>query len=177
MSLIQLKQDRLCDFRGVNAYSGYIDIPANLDPAFQNYNASYFFTFFEARILPKTAPLTLWLQGGPGEASVNQAFSGHNGPCIVQKDSETTKINLNSWNDFSNMLYLDQPTHTGYSYDSIVDGFENIITGDITPGGAGPSTVVNRKGRFSSQNPADTANTTAVAAKIVTHFLDLWMGK
>lgn len=42
---------------GVNSYSGYIDLDEN---------SHTFFWFFEARNNPKEAPITLWLNGGPG---------------------------------------------------------------------------------------------------------------
>lgn len=173
-----VQQPSICEtFPNVKSYSGYIDLPATLDPAFAPYNSSLFFWFFESRVAPSLAPLTLWLQGGPGEATVNHAVSGHNGPCIVQSDSKTVKINPYSWNAFSNMLYLDQPVQTGYSFDSVVEGFRDAFSGrvDVTP--TGKESAVYKRGRFSSQDVSRTANTSAVAARAVTHFLDLWTDK
>ncbi|KAK0652264.1 Alpha/Beta hydrolase protein [Cercophora newfieldiana] len=65
---------------------------------------------------PRTAPLTVWLNGGPGAASTTQAVSGHNGPCIAQPGGNSTVLNPWSWNKASNVLYLDQPAGTGFSY-------------------------------------------------------------
>lgn len=52
---------------GVKSYSGYIDLAPD---------AHTFFYFFEARSNPATAPLTLWLNGGPGSSSMIGLFQG-----------------------------------------------------------------------------------------------------
>ena len=52
---------------GVNDYSGYVDLD----------NATHmFFWFVEARKDPANAPLTLWLNGGPGSDSLIGFFQG-----------------------------------------------------------------------------------------------------
>jgi len=108
-------------------------------------------------------------------ASVTQAVSGHNGPCRIKHDSNSTERNDYSWNDVSNMLYFDQPAQTGFSYDVVTPGYRDMITGDVFPGPVGPpGNVTYRPGKFGSQDQAHTANTTGIAAKAMTHFLDLW---
>jgi carboxypeptidase C (cathepsin A) len=52
---------------GVNSYSGYVDL---------NSQTHVFFWFFEARSNPNEAPLTLWLNGGPGSDSLIGLFEG-----------------------------------------------------------------------------------------------------
>lgn len=52
---------------GVNSYSGYIDLAPDVHT---------FFWFFEARHNVSTAPLTLWLNGGPGSDSLIGLFQG-----------------------------------------------------------------------------------------------------
>ena len=52
---------------GVGSYAGYVD----LSPT-----SHTFFWFFEARHSPETAPLTLWLNGGPGSDSLIGLFQG-----------------------------------------------------------------------------------------------------
>ncbi|PIA16345.1 alpha/beta-hydrolase [Coemansia reversa NRRL 1564] len=98
----------LCD-PGVQQYSGYIDVAPD---------KHLFYWFFEARKprQPKwKTPLIMWLNGGPGCSSLSGLFSGV-GPCYVDSNSNGTIINKNSWNKNANILFLDQPTNTGYSY-------------------------------------------------------------
>ena len=52
---------------GVGSYAGYVDLSPN---------SHTFFWFFEARHNPDTAPLTLWLNGGPGSDSLIGLFQG-----------------------------------------------------------------------------------------------------
>ena len=52
---------------GVNSYSGYIDLSPDVHA---------FFWFFESRSNPKTDPITLWLNGGPGSDSLIGLFEG-----------------------------------------------------------------------------------------------------
>ena len=61
---------------GVGSYAGYVD----LSPT-----SHTFFWFFEARNSPETAPLTLWLNGGPGSDSLIGLFQGEH----------TTKVSIN----------------------------------------------------------------------------------
>ncbi|KAI7940842.1 hypothetical protein MJO28_013127 [Puccinia striiformis f. sp. tritici] len=91
---------------GVHTYSGYINI---------SQNHSMFFWFFEARNNPKTAPFTLWLNGGPGCSSLVGAFQ-ENGPCRVNAQGNSTTLNPYSWNTYAHVLYLDQPIPAGFSY-------------------------------------------------------------
>ena len=52
---------------GVGSYAGYVDLAPD---------SHTFFWFFEARNSPATAPLTLWLNGGPGSDSLIGLFQG-----------------------------------------------------------------------------------------------------
>ncbi|KAK4696036.1 hypothetical protein P7C71_g1816, partial [Lecanoromycetidae sp. Uapishka_2] len=52
---------------GVGSYAGYVDLAPD---------SHTFFWFFEARHNPESAPLTLWLNGGPGSDSLIGLFQG-----------------------------------------------------------------------------------------------------
>jgi len=73
----------------------------------------FYWMFQSRRETASTDPLVLWLTGGPGCASEVALFY-ENGPYQFNADG-TLKVNPNSWNNISNLLYVDQPIGTGYS--------------------------------------------------------------
>ncbi|KAI0945691.1 hypothetical protein AcW1_001853 [Taiwanofungus camphoratus] len=101
---------------GVYQASGYANITTQFSVG------SMWFWFFEARYNPDTAPFTLWINGGPGCSSMVGLFQ-ENGPCRITNDSTSVTLNNNSWNEVSNMLYVDQPIGVGWSY-----GMSNVTT-------------------------------------------------
>ncbi|KAG2345234.1 alpha/beta-hydrolase [Suillus weaverae] len=102
-----VKNSEICETTpNVTQISGYIDVGTNM---------SMWFWFFESRDSPETAPFTLWLNGGPGCSSMIGLFQ-ENGPCVVNADRNSTTLNPYSWNNLSNMIYIDQPIGTGFSY-------------------------------------------------------------
>jgi carboxypeptidase C (cathepsin A) len=73
--------------------------------------------FFEARQNPTTAPLVAWFNGGPGCSSMIGLFQ-ENGPCKFPLGGSTSAPvnNTNSFNNYANMIYIDQPIGVGFSY-------------------------------------------------------------
>lgn len=57
-----------------------------------------FFWFFEARKYPKNAPLSIWMSGGPSSSSMLSLLR-ENGPCLVNYDSNSMRLNPWSWNN------------------------------------------------------------------------------
>ncbi|EJD46912.1 alpha/beta-hydrolase [Auricularia subglabra TFB-10046 SS5] len=94
---------------GVYQASGYVDLSEDM---------SMWFWFFEARNSPETAPLSIWLNGGPGSSSMIGLFQ-ENGPCRINNDSQGVSHNPYSWNEHSHMLYIDQPVGVGYSHGTL----------------------------------------------------------
>ncbi|KKZ63800.1 hypothetical protein EMCG_01904 [[Emmonsia] crescens] len=138
----------------------------------QNYPINLFFWYFESQSNnTKEDPLSIWFNGGPGSASELGLFV-ENGPCHILDGSKASKPNSYSWNKYSNMLYIDQPVQTGFSYDIITKGVLDLVTGDIIPGGEPNLTRI--AGAFASQNVRQTANNTENAAIQFWHFLQTW---
>ncbi|KAH6709195.1 carboxypeptidase-like protein S1 [Leptodontidium sp. MPI-SDFR-AT-0119] len=139
---------------GVNSYSGYIDLDEN---------SHTFFWFFEARNNPKEAPITLWLNGGPGSDSLIGLFE-ELGPCNITANL-TTQVNPYSWTEVSNMLFLSQPLGVGFSYGSEGEG-----TGTYQN-----SSINGVQGRYPVIN-ASALDTTDLSAAAAWHVLQGFLG-
>ncbi|KAM0335619.1 hypothetical protein ACHAQA_000667 [Verticillium albo-atrum] len=160
---------------GVKSYSGYVTLPPSTNYPFEQ---NLFFWFFESRNRPKSDPLTVWINGGPGSPSTEQAL-GSNGPCRVQTDSSTTKLNPDSWNNKANLLYIDQPVQTGFSYNEALPGRLGLLSGLVYPAGtpASDEDPVLFDGVFSSQRPEQTLNTTQSVARVMWDFMQVWQAE
>nr|GEW44772.1 serine carboxypeptidase-like [Tanacetum cinerariifolium] len=77
--------------------------------------AKMFYFFFESRNKKKD-PVVIWLTGGPG-CSSELALFYENGPFKIT-DNMTLVWNEYGWDQASNLIYVDQPTGTGFSYSS-----------------------------------------------------------
>ncbi|RKK83902.1 hypothetical protein BFJ71_g14728 [Fusarium oxysporum] len=75
---------------------------------------SMFFWYFESRNNPETAPVMIWMSGGPG-ASGELGLTKGSGPCAVNKDGNSTRRLDHSWVDHANVIYIDQPVGVGFS--------------------------------------------------------------
>ncbi|KAJ4847661.1 Serine carboxypeptidase-like 48 [Turnera subulata] len=93
--------------------------------------ARMFYLFFESRI-SKNDPVVIWLTGGPG-CSSEVALFYENGPFKIANNLSLW------WNDFgwdkaSNIIFVDQPTGTGFSEttdDSDIRHDENGVSNDL----------------------------------------------
>jgi len=114
-------------FRG-RMYSGYL----NLD----NPKKKLHYFFIESANDPKTAPLILWLNGGPGCSSL-LGWAQEHGPAIFGEESDTFALNPHSWHKLANIIYLESPAGVGFSYidsnkeedlliDDRISGLENL---------------------------------------------------
>ncbi|XP_071734032.1 serine carboxypeptidase-like [Rutidosis leptorrhynchoides] len=82
-----------------------------------SHDAQMFYFFFESRNSAHD-PVVIWLTGGPG-CSSELALFYENGPFKI-RDDLTLVWNEYGWDQASNLLYVDQPTGTGFSYSSTI---------------------------------------------------------
>ncbi|KAM0669083.1 hypothetical protein ACQRIU_002645 [Beauveria bassiana] len=185
---ITYKETKICETRA-KAWAGYVHMPSwylseiqTADP----YNVSMFFWYFESRNSPSSATTGIYLAGGPGAPSISDLVSG-TGSCYIKADSNSTEDNPWSWNNDMNMLYIDQPVSTGYSYtERIHSTLDMLFLGNpvtetsIAPfeaygGSVPPENTTFLHGTFSEQNPDKTVNSTLSAAKTLWHFSQVWL--
>ncbi|XP_036438855.1 probable serine carboxypeptidase CPVL [Colossoma macropomum] len=98
----------------VKSYSGYLTVN-------KTYNSNLFFWFFPAQFRPETAPVLLWLQGGPGGTSMFGLFVEH-GPYVVYQNL-TLGYRQVPWTSRYSVLYIDNPVGTGWSFTDDDKGF------------------------------------------------------
>ncbi|KAL1491742.1 hypothetical protein ABEB36_012293 [Hypothenemus hampei] len=94
-------------FKNQSSYAGYFTV----DKAF---DSNLFFWYFPAQDDPANAPVVLWLQGGPGATSLIGLFA-ENGPFTV-KSKRGLKLRKYSWTRNHNVVYIDNPVGTGFSF-------------------------------------------------------------
>lgn len=101
--------------------SGYITVDEKAGRAL-------FYWFVEADVADSaSAPLTLWLNGGPGCSSVGGGMLSELGPFYPTPNGRHLLKNPYSWNKVSNMLFLESPAGVGFSYSNTTDDYR---TGD-----------------------------------------------
>ncbi|POS80606.1 carboxypeptidase S1 [Diaporthe helianthi] len=153
----------------VKSYSGYADVGED---------EHIFWWFFEARNQdPSEADLTVWINGGPGSSSMIGLFQ-ENGPCRVDADGNVVN-NPYSWSNASNMLFIDQPVGTGFSYSKAVPSYQSRYGNLVQlPDNTCPEYARGGHtcGTWSSANETLTANSTANAAPNFWKTLQGFMG-
>ncbi|KAK5688731.1 Cell death protease [Elasticomyces elasticus] len=97
----------------LHQYAGHIEVT----PA---HHGNLFFWLTKNRHIANRSRLVLWLNGGPGCSSMDGALM-EIGPYRVVEGTKDPKLvyNEGSWDEFANVLFVDNPVGTGFSY---VDG-------------------------------------------------------
>ncbi|KEY72980.1 hypothetical protein S7711_04653 [Stachybotrys chartarum IBT 7711] len=182
-AVIEYKNPSICETTpGVKFYSGYVTLPKHLLPDAQGWRddqaAHLFFWYFEARNDPENAPTSLYLGGGPGASS----FDGmSNFPCFINADSNSTTLNQHSWNNHVNMLYIDQPVLTGFSYVTLQNATLNLVTSEVTPVLTGADVpelnVTVRQATLDFGDPDTVPNNTMTALRTLWAFSQVWFNE
>ncbi|GAQ45451.1 hypothetical protein AtubIFM56815_011274 [Aspergillus tubingensis] len=188
---ISYKQpEGICTNTDTTSYSGYIHLPphtlTNLSiPGIsitQPYPINTFFWYFPARHHhhngTSSSPLTIWMNGGPGGSSMIGLFQ-ENGPCTVNPDSNSTSDNPWSWNEYVDMLYVEQPVQTGFSYDVLRNGTVDLVSGDVSIGewdGVRQNETF-LVGTLPSQDVGGTVNGTVNGGRALWVALQVWLGE
>ncbi|KAK9506393.1 hypothetical protein O3M35_008344 [Rhynocoris fuscipes] len=100
--------------KNIKSYSGFLTVD-------KIYNSNLFFWFFPAEIDNTKAPVLLWLQGGPGTASTYGLFNEH-GPFYFNNKSQLIPREY-YWSKKLNVLYIDNPVGTGFSFTENEKGY------------------------------------------------------
>lgn len=78
-----------------------------------------------------TAPLLLWLNGGPGVSSLLGLFA-ENGPFdVADENGRKLRHRADAWTDKYIMLYVDQPVGTGFRFTNSDNGYARNMR-DVT---------------------------------------------
>lgn len=164
-------------------FTGYVSLPPHkLAPIQQNYFVNTFFWFIEARTNASTAPLTVFINGGPASSSMVGLFQ-EAGPCEVVEMAEGkfgTQARDWGWDRSSNIIFIDQPNQVGFSFDRLVNGSLDLLSSTVAfpplsaPANQPGYTFLN--GTFSSNDANASANTTEIAAHTIWHMLQGFLG-
>lgn len=99
-------------------YSGYLPTGKATGVAGQLH-----YWLIEAENDPETAPVALWLNGGPGSSSLIGLLTENgqvatNANSMTQNTSDVPKLFYNpySWSQVAHVVYLEQPKGVGFSY-------------------------------------------------------------
>ncbi|KAK3377854.1 pheromone-processing carboxypeptidase KEX1 [Podospora didyma] len=91
----------------VKMHAGHIEVTPE-------HNGNLFFWHFQNKHIANKQRTIIWLNGGPGCSSEDGALM-EVGPYRL-KDDKTLYLNDGSWNEFANIMFVDNPVGTGFSY-------------------------------------------------------------
>src|SRR6186713_2437611 len=78
------------------------------------HNGNLFFWHYQNRHIANRQRTVIWLNGGPGCSSEDGVLM-EIGPYRLN-ENKTLRYNDGSWHEFANLLFVDNPVGTGFSY-------------------------------------------------------------
>ncbi|KAI1336567.1 Alpha/Beta hydrolase protein [Xylariaceae sp. FL0016] len=91
----------------VKMHAGHIEVTPE-------HNGNLFFWHFQNQHIANRQRTVIWLNGGPGCSSEDGVMM-EIGPYRL-KDADHLEYNNGSWHEFANLLFVDNPVGTGFSY-------------------------------------------------------------
>ncbi|BGO96609.1 Cell death protease [Rhodotorula toruloides] len=104
------------DFR-LSLYGGNLPSATHTTPPAPaaDSDAHLYFLLARNKHIPKRERLVIWLNGGPGCSSFDGALI-ELGPLRIDESGTPRVVEGTAWNEYANVLFLDQPAGTGFSY-------------------------------------------------------------
>lgn len=115
LNMYELTEELKEIYQGMKQYSGFIQS----DPV---HNGNFFYWLFKKENSSSNRPLIIWLNGGPGCSSMDGLWI-ELGPFQISIDRSSNfkykvKLNPHSWYKEADLLFIDQPVGTGFSFTS-----------------------------------------------------------
>jgi serine carboxypeptidase-like clade 2 len=101
-------------------YSGYVTVDEEAGRAL-------FYAFVESSGDPKSDPVVLWLNGGPGCSSLAGGFLSELGPYYPTPKGGGLERNPYAWTQVASIIFLESPAFVGWSYSNRT---EDRVVGD-----------------------------------------------
>ncbi|KAF7563432.1 hypothetical protein G7046_g666 [Stylonectria norvegica] len=95
------------DASPIKMHAGHIEIN-------EEHHGNIFFWHFQNQHIANKQRTVIWLNGGPGCSSEDGAMM-EIGPYRVKGENELV-LNNGSWHEFANLLFVDNPVGTGFSF-------------------------------------------------------------
>ncbi|KAK9824563.1 hypothetical protein WJX72_011326 [[Myrmecia] bisecta] len=119
------EKDRVTELPGwgkpeFELFSGYVTVDEEAGRAL-------FYALAESTHSPKTDPLVLWLNGGPGCSSLAGGFMSELGPFYPTPGGKL-QANRYSWTQAANIIFLESPAFVGWSYSNTTS---DATVGDV----------------------------------------------
>jgi vitellogenic carboxypeptidase-like protein len=108
------------------SYSGFLNVNKTVE-------SHVFFWLFPAKTGSQDKKTIIWLHGGPGVSSLYALFN-ENGPYVINQKGDNSNYTIDdirereySWTNEFNVLYLDVPVGTGYSFTKYHQGYTDHL--------------------------------------------------